>query len=157
MTAVPEELSEELKWMAPLSIMLAALILFIYYRSAAETFSALLPFFTGIGLVSLSILLFRFDISFVTIIGLVMVFGFSIDYGIFATDVNRGLKGQSEDGVWTGLTFAILATCAGFFPLLFCKHPILLGLGQTLFIGGLGTYIGAIWGIPGFSKLRTRL
>jgi hypothetical protein len=156
-TQVPRTLSEELMWMAPLSIFLAGLLLFVYYRSWAYTLSALIPFFTGIGLVSLSVFIFRLDISFVTIIGLVMVFGFSIDYGIFATDVNRGLKGQSVEGVWTGLTFAILATCAGFFPLIFCKHPILLGLGQTLFVGGLGTYIGAIWGVPGFSKIRNEI
>jgi hypothetical protein len=35
---------------------------------------------------------------------------------------------------------------------MFCKHPVLLQLGQPLVLGTIGTYIGTVWGIPGCVK-----
>jgi hypothetical protein len=155
-TDIPMTLTHELQWMAPLSILCAGLLLFFYYQNFLFTALSLVPFFTGMGFVSFVSYVFHLEVSFVTIIALVMVFGFSIDYGIFATDLHRNLGDQSSQGVWTGLTLAMVTTCAGFIPLLFCAHPILLGLGQTLFCGAIGTYIGAVWGIPGLYELYSK-
>lgn len=146
----PETLSRELKWMVPTSFLLATLLLLVYYRNLKLALLALVPFFSGLGLFTLGTVLFQFQVSFISLIAAIMVFGFSFDYGIFATDVVRRSGRHSVEGVWTGLGFAALATLGGFAPLLFCKHPVLAHLGQGLFFGAVGTYLGAIWGIPSF-------
>ncbi len=149
----PETLSRELRWMVPLALALSILLLWLYYLSMKLTFLSLLPFLSGLGLFFLAVKGLHLQYSFVSIIALVMVFGFSIDYGIFATDFVRSPKEHSDHGVWTSLFFAMLTTLTGFLPLLFCKHPVLLHLGQALVLGTIGTYMGAIWGIPGFHRI----
>ena len=153
----PVMLAAELNWMFPLSVFLALLRHLIYYRKATLAVIALIPFFTGVGTLVFAKYLFNLEISFITVVGLVMVFGFSLDYGIFATDACRDSLHADRDlatvnGVWTGILFSTIATLAGFLPLMFCVHPVLKQLGQVLFFGGVGTYLGSVWGIPSFMK-----
>lgn len=155
-TAFPERLAGELRWMAPLSLLIAVLLLLGYYRGLAPAVIALLPFMTGLGLVVLAKLAFGLEVSFMSLIGLIIVFGFSIDYGIFVVDMERDPEGDPAAGVWTAITAAALTNLAGFAPLLFCHHPVLRHLGQALFFGTLGTYAGAAWGIPPAMKAFSR-
>lgn len=146
----PMTLLNELRYMIPLSILLASALLYWYYRRLILTGFALIPFLTGVGLLSIVHIFFQMDISFITLIGLVMVFGFSIDYGIFVTDAT--LVDKTATDVWTAISFAALTNLAGFAPLLVCEHPVLKHLGQALFFGTIGTYVGAIWGITGLER-----
>ena len=152
----PQTLAHELSWMAPLALLLATALLVFYYRSLRHTLLALIPFFGGFGLVTLATYAFHFDTSFISVIGLVMVFGFSFDYGIFVTDIHVVRGGETPNGVWTALAFAAFTMVAGFTPLLFCQHPVLIHLGRTLFFGTLGTYFSAIWGIPGAASVMSK-
>jgi hypothetical protein len=151
-TLFPNTLANELKWMAPVSFFLAVGLLVIYYKRPRQILSALIPFFSGLGLFSLASFLFQFSVSFISLIALVMVFGFSIDFGIFATDLMSFPEKRSTPGVWTALSMSALTTVGGFLPLLFCKHPVLSHLGQALVFGSIGTYLGTIWGVPGLRK-----
>jgi predicted RND superfamily exporter protein len=137
--------------MAPMSLFLATLLLALYYRRVYPTLLGLIPFFSGLGLFALGAVIFQFKFSFITIIALVMVFGCSIDYGVFAVDLAIGKK-RSVTGVWTALSLSALVTVIGFIPLIFCKHPVLSALGQPLVLGTVGTYLGTVWGISGCVK-----
>jgi hypothetical protein len=141
----PKTLAHELEWMGPLSMLLAAFFHFIYYRRISYSLIALLPFFTGFGLVTLARLLLHFELSFISIMGLILVFGFSLDYGIFATDA---CLHPERKGMWPGILLAAFSTIAGFVPLVFCQHPVLKDLGLTLFFGGVGTLVGSLYTIP---------
>ena len=149
----PTTLSAEMKWMAPLSVLLASFFLFLYYRRLDLTLLALVPFFSAVGVYSMGVAAFGLSFSFISLIALLMIFGFSIDYGVFAVDVTLQPEGRSVPGVWTCLLFASGATGLGFVPLLVCRHPVLAHLGQTLTLGTLGTAIGTLWGIPGIANL----
>ncbi|MBS1961833.1 MAG: hypothetical protein JST04_06430 [Bdellovibrionales bacterium] len=153
----PRTLSDELRWMSPLSVLLATLLLFLYYRTPGRTLLALVPFFCAVGVYSIGVLAFGLHFSFISLIALLMIFGFSIDYGVFAVDVTLHPEGRSVNGVWTCLLFASVATGLGFVPLLVCRHPVLAHLGQTLTLGTIGTAIGTLWGIPGIARLGRRL
>jgi hypothetical protein len=154
----PNTLMNELLWMAPLAALLAASLIFLHFRNILLTAIALIPFVCGLGLISIMHWLFGMEFSFVSLIGTVMIFGFSVDYGIFVADAGRsGQKNQSGHGTWTAITFAAITTVAGYAPLLLCKHPVLLHLGQALFFGTVGTYLGAFWGIPQFMKRIKRV
>ena len=152
----PKTLSAEMRWMSPLSVFLASLLLFLYYRRLDLTLLALVPFFCATGVYAIGVFAFGLNFSFISLVALLMVFGFSIDYGVFAVDVTLQPEGRSVTGVWTCLLFASVATGLGFVPLLVCRHPVLAHLGQTLTLGTLGTAIGTLWGIPGIARLTNR-
>ncbi len=146
----PQILGRELAWMVPSALVLAFLLLVYYYRSLSLAFLASTPFFSGIGLYFLVSAILKTPTTFISVIGLIMVFGFSLDYGIFATDLMRREETQPDNGIWSGLAIGTLSNIAGFMPLVFCHHPVLYSLGETLLCGTIGTFLGSIWGIPGF-------
>ena len=149
----PRELETELRWMGPLAVALASFFLFLYYRRASRALVALVPFGCALGVYSLAALAFHLDVSFMTLIALLMVFGFSIDYGVFAVDVVTDPTDRSVRGVWSCLLFSGIATTLGFVPLLFCRHPVMAHLGQALVFGTIGTHLGTLWGVPGILSL----
>jgi hypothetical protein len=152
----PKIFAGELRWMMPLSLGLAFLLLVFYYRRLSLALLGVTPFFSGLGLYLIMTFLFSWKTSFISVIGLIMVFGFSLDYGIFATDLMRRQKLRPDEGVWTALSVAGLVNVAGFLPLMVCHHPVLSSLGRTLFFGTIGTYLGSVWGIPGLYRFLDR-
>jgi predicted exporter len=147
----PKILSKELSWKMPLSFLLIIGVLFLYYRSWGYALLATVPFLSGTGLFVLSVILFKLNITFISLVGILMIYGFSIDYGIFSTDADNKHK-----YIWSALICAGLTTISGFTPLLFAQHPVLVQLGQVLFIGAVGTFIGAFWGIPFIKQVLKR-
>ncbi|MCX6112370.1 MAG: hypothetical protein NTY22_03670, partial [Proteobacteria bacterium] len=150
-SAFPKTLSKELSWKIPVSFLLIIFVLFLYYRSWGSSLLATVPFLSGTGLFLVSAILFKLNITFVSIVGILMIYGFSIDYGIFATDADNKNK-----HIWSALICAELTTIGGFLPLLFARHPVLVQLGQVLFTGAVGTFIGAFWGIPFIKQVIKR-
>lgn len=144
----PQILVKELMWMGPCSFILVMILLFLYFKNWKLTLIALIPFVTGLGLIFWFHLITGEGFSFMSLIALVMIYGMSVDYGIFATSTYRH-DGEGEvEGVWTALLMAALTTVAGFIPLDFCKHQVLLDLGRTLTVGMIGAVLGTFWGIP---------
>lgn len=159
----PKILIGQILWMAPLSFFFVVLILFFNYRNWRYVFSALIPFFIGAAWVGGSTLLFHLPFGFISFLGLLMVYGFSIDYGVFATnhfiqnkDLNSHGITQTGGGVWTALFLAAVPNIVGFFPLLFAEHPVLRQIGEPLFYGTLGTIVGTYFVIPHWMKLRMK-
>lgn len=141
-------LESDLSWMIPVVFLISTIILFIYYRSLTCVLTAYIPFFTGLGLFFLVNLLSGGELNLISVLGLIMVFGFSLDYGVFATDIYRFPQpGEDESLVYSALSLAAMSNIIGFFPMVFAKHPILHQLGMALFFGTIGTYLGTIWGI----------
>lgn len=142
-------LEKDLVWMIPITLLLTILILALYYRSALAVFTSLLPFLTGLCLYFSVSQVLNLEIDLVSILGLVMVFGFSIDYGVFSTDAHLFSHNNVDEvkGVYSALTFAAITNILGFFPMLFAGHPVLLKLGAALFYGTAGTYLGTVYGV----------
>jgi predicted RND superfamily exporter protein len=103
-------------------------------------------------------------VDLISVLGLLMVFGFSIDYGVFSTDLyqknSEALSKMSlnelEHSVFSTLSLAAFTNLVGFFPLVFTQHVVLHQLGYALFFGTVGTYIGTIWGVPYLLKPRDK-
>lgn len=143
----PRIFSSELLWMVPVAFATSFFFLYLHYLNIGWSALAVVPFLTGLGLYSLMASLFRLPVSFISLIGLLMVFGCSLDYGVFVMDFLL-FRNEEKPGVWSALSLCAFATIAGFAPLVFAKHPVLNDLGQALLWGTLGTYIGSLWGIP---------
>lgn len=151
----PRILSKELAVMFPVSLALIFLILLLYYRSISYSLLTFIPFLGGMGLNSLMAILFNFSFSFVSVVGLIMLLGLSIDYGIYIVDcfIENKLSSSTnqkttENQTTSSILFAASTTLAGFIPLLFCSHPVMLHLGQTLLFGILGTVGTAFLAVP---------
>ena len=143
-----DSLEKDLRWMIPVAFLLSTLILFIYYRSITCVLKAYIPFFTGLGLFFLVNVVRGADLDLISVLGLLMVFGFSLDYGVFATDIYKFPQpGEDESAVYSALGLAAISNIIGFFPMVFAEHPVLHQLGTALFYGTIGTYLGTIWGI----------
>ena len=153
----PKSLAHEIFWMAPVVFALSLILLVIYYRRASLVGLAFLPFLTGLGFYFIAYALFDWKISFVTLIGFIMIFGFSLDYGIFAANVDDATTDHGAE-VRSALTLTTTMTLAGFIPLLFAKHPAMKHLGEALVTGTIGTYLGAVSAVPFlFKHLKERL
>lgn len=140
-------LASELLWMIPLALLISAVFLYLYFSSLQRSLFALVPCLTGLGCFTVCLLATGATMSFITIIGLIMMFSFSLDYGIFV--VSAFESGESDpDSLWTSIAFAATTNILGFAPLIFAGHPALQHLGQSLFWGSLGALIGTIWGTP---------
>jgi hypothetical protein len=141
-------LENDLRWMIPTAFILSTLILLAYYRSMFCVLTAYIPFFTGLGLFFLVNLIRGSSLDLISVLGLLMVFGFSLDYGVFATDIYKFPQlGEDKSAVYSALGLAALTNIIGFFPMIFAQHPVLHQLGTALFFGTIGTYMGTVWGI----------
>jgi len=143
----PATFAAELKWMLPVALIGALLFLMVYYRGIFPALAACLPFAAGVGCFSMMTLLLGLPVTFISLMGLLMVFGFSIDYGIFAVD-SRARSASEQNGVWSALALCAVSTLAGFAPMAMGHHPVLQSLGHSLLWGSAGTYLGAFWGVP---------
>lgn len=150
-------LQSDLLWMIPAAILLSFLILYTYYKKIVFASIALIPFATGVGLFFVASAILHTYLDLISVLGLLMVFGFSIDYGVFSTDCQFFAHSPDEKThVDTALWFAAITNIIGFFPMILVKHPILYQLGFALFYGTIGTYIGTKWGVPFALKLALK-
>lgn len=150
----PQILEKEMRWMVPATLILTLMLMFAYYGDFTHVLISMIPFATGVGALGIAALLFKLEFTFISLIGLLMIFGISLDFGIFATNFCfKSATFKLKSGVWSTLRLSALATAIGFVPFLFCKHPVLKQLGESLVLGMVGTYVGSLWGIPGVAHL----
>lgn len=155
-------LQTDLQWMIPVALLLTFIILFLYYQSIIPVFMALFPFLTGMSLFFSVSYFLKIEIDLIAVLGLVMVFGFSIDYGVFSTDAhfhNLGcddIDSEEVDNVYTALSLAAVTNSLGFLPMVFVLHPVLKQLGYALFFGTLGAYFGTMYGVKPYFLNRKK-
>jgi hypothetical protein len=144
-------MGNDLHWMIPVVFVLCTLVLVVYYRTFHFVLASYIPFLSGLGCVLVAKTFQHENVDLISILGLLMVFGFSVDYGVFVTDIFAFHSDRSRlPIVYSVLTLAALTNVIGFFPLMFAKHPILHQLGFVLFFGTIGTYLGTRWGLEKF-------
>jgi hypothetical protein len=155
-SSFPAVLFRELSWMLPLGFAGAFFLLWLHYRHIGWSALAVVPFFTGLGCYAVASWALSLPVSFISLVGLLMVFGCSLDYGVFVMDFLLFRKDE-KPGVWSALSLCAAATMAGFAPMVFARHPVLHDLGHALLWGTLGTYVGSLWGTPSVYSMWSRL
>ncbi len=137
----PRMLMTEISWMAPLAFLLVFLIVWAAYRRWRMVLAVFIPWILGAAFSTAGLALSSTGFGFVSLVGLLMVFGTATDYGVFCA--NFYLNSQlTRKGIWTALAFAGIVTIVGFLPLLFARHIVLRQLGEPLVLGTLGTMLG---------------
>lgn len=148
----PKTFATELGWMLPVSLLGALIFLFFHYRRLSLALLAYVPFLTGVGAFALMAWPLQLPLTFVSLAGLLLVFGFSLDYGIFAVDYMLEPT-RERAGVWSALTICAVTTTAGFAPMAMGQHPVLHNLGHALLWGSIGTFVGTFWAVPAGFRL----
>lgn len=147
-----KSLSRDIFYIVLLSIGGVFALLAVEFKNWRMVLMASMPFFAGAGMVFWFFALMGWPMSFMGLIGLTMVCGFSVDYGIFVTDGFKNKRLKNADGLWSALAMCAICTVGGFLPMIFGQHPVLQHLSFSLLIGSLGTYIGTIWGVLGLAR-----
>jgi len=145
-------LSRDLFLILPLALVGIFLFLWIEFRSIRLVLLAAVPLFAGVGSVFWFFAIVGWPVTFMSLIGLTMICGFSIDYGIFVADALQEVRLRDAAGLWSGLFVCAICNMGGFLPMVFSSHPVMQHLGFSLLIGSIGTYVGTIWGTAGLIK-----
>jgi hypothetical protein len=135
-------IQEEMIQIFALSFLSIMLLSFALFRNFKLTGLSLIPMFSSVSVLGWYHWLTGAPFGFVSTISLIMVLGFSIDYGIFLT---RSWQATADvpNKTWLALQISGLTSLLGFLPLVFAHHPVLFQLGITLTLGLSGTLIGA--------------
>jgi hypothetical protein len=155
----PEFLLRDIGVMFPVGLLMCFLLIFYHTRSVGLSLLALVPMFSSIGLVLMVFVLLGKSFSFVSCVALLIIFGSSVDYGIFKVDSLREAPSSEADAkIFSSLFMNALLTFVGYVPLLFAKHPVLNDLGWVLSVGTVGAFLGGVWGVSFLSqKIKLRI
>ena len=145
----PQLMQSEMLWMAPVSLGFLAAILILYFRKIHLVTAALLPFLAGVGGVVVTSLITGRRLNFVTMVGLLMLCGVSVDYGIFAVD-QWYRRNAHPDRVQSALILCFLSALLGALPMISSKHPVLQSLGIPLSIGLTASILTTFYTVPRF-------
>ncbi len=151
-------LSREISLFLPLSALGILLLLLVRYRSLKKAGLCLIPFLFSLGLISVVYRVLSVPLTFMSLLGLILIYGLSVDYGIFTTDFysakNRDVTQHSS------LNLSLLVNWAsgivGFVPLVFCRHPILHDLGLVLTLGMVGIFYSTFYFMPALFSWRMK-
>lgn len=134
----------------PITFLLIFGLLYFKYFSVKKSLICLIPFLFALGLYGLCYRYLNFPMSFMTLLGLFLIYGLSVDYGIFSTDLftESDKSKKTESSFNFGLILTWLTNFLGFAPLLMCRHPILKDLGLVLVVGMIGVFYGTFFVVP---------
>jgi len=151
----PKLLLKEIMFMFPIGLLVCFFLIYYHVRRLSHSLLALVPMFCSLGLVFLASLIFSKSLSFVSCMALLMIFGSSIDYGIFKVDsLREAPTPEAEAKIFSSLLMNALLTFVGYLPLVFAKHPVLNDLGWVLSLGTVGAFLGGVWGVSYLSSFK---
>ncbi len=147
----PKYLVRDLFRLIPISFLL--IVVLVYWRFPQWEMVALIvfPFIAGVGLYLSFVWILKLQFGFMSLLAMMLLLGFSVDYGIFIVEsrLHSLRTGNSEvlaleDGaVKSGIAIAAASNILGIAPMWLAKHPVLLQLGQALFLGTVGALLGS--------------
>lgn len=121
------------------------LLTWLFFRSARDTFLALLPVFSSLLFTAALFALIGKPVTAPVLTAAIILCGLAVDYGIFAVHAIR--TGNTEN-VFRAVTLSALTTAAGGLTVAFTRHPMLHSAGQTL-IAGIGfAWFSALFLLP---------
>ncbi|MBA2403949.1 MAG: hypothetical protein H0V66_04190 [Bdellovibrionales bacterium] len=151
-------LTREIALFMPITLIAIWGLLYLKYKSLKQSLICLIPFLFSLGLYGLFHRYFHFPLSFMSLLGLFLIYGLSVDYGIFSTDyfTNTEQSLEHESSLNLGLLVNWISGLIGFIPLLWCQHPILSDLGLVLIVGMLGIFYATFYIVPALFLLRSK-
>ncbi|MBY0413895.1 MAG: hypothetical protein K2Q18_07005, partial [Bdellovibrionales bacterium] len=87
-TGFTKKMTKEVVTFIPITFLVIFALLYFKYFSFKKSFICLIPFLFALGLYGLGFRYLHFPLSFMTLLGFFLIYGLSVDYGIFSTDLS---------------------------------------------------------------------
>ena len=147
----------EVKILVPVALAFNFVLTWLFFRNLRETVIALIPLFTGIVWLAGFMALFKIPLDVVNIIGIVVVSGVIVDYGIGVTYEHQY---KLKIGTLMAITLSAVTTILGAGVLVFAKHPVMFSMGVGMTVSVFTGYLTSVLVVPSlcdlFVKPRTR-
>ena len=140
----------EVKFLVPVALLLNVVLTWLFFRNIRETVIALVPLFTGILWLAGFMVLLHIPLDVVNIIGIVIVSGVIVDYGIGVTyEYQYNLK----IGTVMAVSLSAITTILGSGVLLFARHPVMFSIGVGMTVSVFTGYLTSILVVPALCDL----
>jgi len=140
----------EVKFLVPVALLLNVVLTWFFFRNIRETIIALVPLITGILWLAGFMVLLHIPLDVVNIIGIVIVSGVIVDYGIGVTyEYQYNLK----IGTVMAVSLSAITTILGSGVLLFAKHPVMFSIGVGMTVSVFTGYLTSILVVPALCDL----
>lgn len=126
---------------------------FLFLRNVPLVLISLIPVASSILFIFGTLAVFKLSLNVASVIAILVVGGFSIDYGTFVIHQNEyHLKTNTHLAV----TLSALTALFGAGALVFAKHPVLFSYGTSMVAGIVPGYASAVFVVPAFYRLLKR-
>jgi predicted exporter len=143
----------EVKFLVPVALLFNIVLTWLFFRNITETIIALVPLVTGIVWLAGFMVLLHIPLDVVNIIGIVVVTGVIVDYGIGVTyEYQYNLK----IGTILAVSLSAITTILGSGVLLFAKHPVMFSIGVGMTVSVLTGYLTSILVVPSLCDLLVK-
>jgi predicted RND superfamily exporter protein len=143
----------EVRFLVPVALFLNVVLTWFFFRNIRETIIALVPLFTGIIWLAGFMVLLEIPLDVVNIIGIVIVTGVIVDYGIGVTyEYQYNLK----IGTIMAVSLSAITTILGSGVLLFAKHPVMFSIGVGMTVSVFIGYLTSILVVPSLCDLLVK-
>lgn len=150
-----EVIFSELKTFIGITLISIFVLLLLRYKSITLSFSCLIPFLFSLGILGIYFYTTNSPVTFMSLVGILLLYGLSVDYGIFSTDFYSEENNKNiERDLNSSLLLSWCSSFIGFFPLIFCKHNVLNDLGTVVIIGLFGILYSTFFVLPSFVRKR---
>jgi predicted exporter len=143
----------EVRFLVPVALFLNVVLTWFFFRNVRETIIALVPLFTGIIWLAGFMVFLDIPLDVVNIIGIVIVTGVIVDYGIGVTyEYQYNLK----IGTIMAVSLSAITTILGSGVLLFAKHPVMFSIGVGMTVSVFIGYLTSILVVPSLCELLVK-
>lgn len=147
-----EDVSRGMVLPGVLAVLLVVLITRAFFRSSADTLTALVPVLTSLVVTGAVFALCGMAVNLSVLIAAIILCGLSVDYGIFMTGSLR--NGCVDNGIFNAVTLSAVTSAAGGATVIFTRHPMLRDAGLTLMIGITVAWLTGVLVVPAMKSLK---
>jgi predicted exporter len=135
----------EVKFLVPVALLFNIVLTWLFFRNVREMIIALVPLFTGIIWLAGFMVLLHIPLDVVNIIGIVVVSGVIVDYGI---GVTYEYQFRLKIGTIMAVSLSAVTTILGSGVLLFARHPVMFSIGVGMTVSVFTGYLTSILVVP---------
>lgn len=137
-------------WLSVAIAVILPFLAFLFLKNVRLVMISLIPVVTSILCILGMLSVFTMNLNVSSLIALMVVGGFSIDYGTFMIHQNEH---DMKTNTYLGVTLSALTAFCGAGALVFAKHPVLFAYGASMVCGVLSGYLSAVFVVPAIYRL----
>lgn len=145
-------LSEAFK-LSLLIVVILPVLAFLFLKNIRHVLISLVPVASSLFFILAMLSVLKLPLNVASIIALMVVGGFSIDYGTFMI---HHITHQLKTNTYLAVTISALTIFFGAGSLMFARHPVLFSYGSTMVFGIGAGYAAALFAVPAFCRLGNR-